>query len=161
MMSVALWVLMSFPKNDQLPASEQLRHSVAGQIGTAIEPVIKPLGYDWRIGIGLIGSFAAREVFVSTMNIVFNLEEEAETDVLRENFRRAQWPDGRPLFTPLVCLGLMVFYVYAMQCASTVAVVYRETGSWQWTAFQILYMTGLAYLAALLVYQGGRLLGFE
>lgn len=160
-MSVILWVLMTYPKHDHLPPGEQLKQSAAGQIGTVIEPVIKPLGYDWRIGIGLVGSFAAREVFVSTMNIVFNLEEDEETAALRENFRQAKWPDGRPLFTPLVCLGLMVFYVYALQCMSTIAVVYRETGSWQWTAFQLFYMSGLAYLAALLVYQGGRLLGYH
>ncbi|MBZ0165400.1 MAG: ferrous iron transport protein B, partial [Candidatus Omnitrophica bacterium] len=160
-MSIVLWVMMTYPKHDALAPHAALKKSMAGQIGTAIEPVIKPLGYDWRIGIGLVGSFAAREVFVSTMNIVFNLEEEDDTEALRENFRQAQWPDGRPLFTPLVCLGLMVFYVYALQCMSTIAVVWRETGSWQWTGFQILYMTTLAYLAALAVYQGGRVLGFS
>ena len=123
--------------------------------------MIKPLGYDWRIGIGLIGSFAAREVFVSTMSIVFNVGEDAQEDTLRESFQKATWPNGSPLFTPLVCLGLMIFYVFALQCASTIAVVYRETNSWFWPLFQFVYMAILAYLGALAVYQGGLLLGFH
>lgn len=161
LMSIVLWFLMSFPRHDQLPPHEALKKSYAGTIGTTMEPVIKPLGYDWRIGIGLIGSFAAREVFVSTMSIVFNVSEEADAVILRDEFRQAQWPDGRPLFTPLVCIGLMVFFVFAMQCMSTVAVVYRETGGWLWPTFQLLYMTGLAYIAALLVYQVGRAMGYS
>lgn len=160
-MSILLWALMSYPKPDVADSSEALKVSYAGQMGTALEPLIKPLGYDWRIGIGLVGSFAAREVFVSTMNIVFNLDAEEEADTLRESFQNAQWPDGRPLFTPLVCLSLMVFYVFALQCLSTVAIVYRETNGWRWTLFQLAYMTALAYVMALLVYQGGRLLGFS
>lgn len=160
-MSIVLWALMSFPRYDDLPASQALKMSYAGQVGTALEPVIKPLGYDWRIGIGLIGSFAAREVFVSTMNIVFNLEEETEVETLRDAFRQAQWPDGQPLFTPLVCIGLLVFFVFALQCISTIAVVWRETGGWRWAMFQLLYLTSIAYVLALLVYQGGRWLGFH
>jgi ferrous iron transport protein B len=124
-----------------------------------MEPVIKPLGYDWRIGIGLIGSFAAREVFVSTMSIVFDLDKNTQENTLREAFQKATWPDGKPLFTPLVCLSLMVFYVFALQCLSTIAVVYRETNSWQWPLFQFIYMAILAYLAAFAVYHGGRLFG--
>jgi ferrous iron transport protein B len=125
-----------------------------------MEPIIKPLGYDWRVGIGLIGSFAAREVFVSTMSIVFNLGDDAQENTLREAFQKAQWPDGRPLFTPLMCLSLMMFYVFALQCVSTIAVVYRETNSWTWPLFQFVYMALLAYAAAWVVYQGGRMLGF-
>ena len=160
-MSILLWALMSFPKADHLEPSQALKQSYAGQAGTLMEPVIEPLGYDWRIGIGLIGSFAAREVFVSTMSIVFNIDEDAEEETLRSAFAQAQWPDGRPLFTPLVCLSLMVFFVFAMQCLSTVAVVWRETNGWKWPLFQMAYMTTLAYLMSLLVFQGGRLLGFQ
>ncbi len=159
-LSVILWVLMSYPRHEGLQGSEALKASFAGRMGTAIEPVIEPLGYDWRIGIGLIGSFAAREVFVSTMSIVFNLGDEARESGLREAFQAAHWPDGRPLFTPLVCLSLMVFYVFAMQCVSTIAIVWRETNSWQWPLFQFVYMAVLAYLAALAVYQLGRMMGF-
>lgn len=159
-LSIILWGLMSYPKHDQLVGSEALKHSFAGQAGILLEPALKPLGYDWRIGIGLIGSFAAREVFVSTMSIVFNIEGDSD-EHLREAFKKAAWPDGRPLFTPLACVSLMVFYVFAMQCMSTVAVVRRETNSWVWPIFQIVYMTGLAYVLALLVYQGGLLLGFH
>lgn len=143
---------MTYPKHDHFAVDEALKQSYAGQIGTTLEPVIKPLGYDWRIGIGLIGSFAAREVFVSTMNIVFNIGGDQETTTLRNAFRQAKWPDGRPLFTPLVCVSLMVFFVFALQCMSTIAVVWRETGGWQWPLFQLIYMTVLAYCASFLVF---------
>ena len=159
-MSVVLWALMTYPKHHGLEKNEALKQSFAGQAGVMMEPIIKPLGYDWRVGIGLIGSFAAREVFVSTMSIVFNLGEDAKENTLREAFQKAQWPDGRPLFTPLMCISLMIFYVFAMQCISTIALVFHETNSWQWPLFQFFYMLILAYLASLVVYQGGRLLGF-
>ena len=160
-MSVLLWALMSYPKHQGMDASQALKSSYAGHVGMAIEPVIKPLGFDWRIGIGLVGSFAAREVFVSTMSIVFNLgKEQQDTGTLRQVFQKATWPDGRPLFSPLVCLSLMIFYVFAMQCISTIALVSRETNSWQWPCFQFGYMFILAYLASFSVYQVGRLLGF-
>jgi ferrous iron transport protein B len=160
-MSVILWALMTYPKHPELNSAQALKMSFAGQMGTAMEPFIKPLGYDWRIGIGLIGSFAAREVFVSTMSIVFNLGDSAQEGNLREAFTSAVWPDGSPLFTPLVCLSLMIFYVFALQCVSTIAVVWRETNSWKWPLFQFVYMALLAYLAALTVFQLGRLLGFQ
>ena len=159
-MSIILWALMSYPKHQGLDQAQSLKQSFAGQAGSAIEPIIKPLGFDWRVGIGLFGSFAAREVFVSTMSIVFNLDKESKEDTLRQAFQNASWPDGRPLFTPLVCLSLMVFYVFAMQCISTIALVYRETNSWQWPLFQFVYMFILAYSASFIVYQGGRMLGF-
>ncbi|MBI5150281.1 MAG: ferrous iron transport protein B [Candidatus Omnitrophica bacterium] len=161
-MSVILWALMSYPKSPAAVDSAQaVKHSFAGRMGTVLEPAIQPLGYDWRIGIGLIGSFAAREVFVSTMSIVFNIGKETQEDTLRGAFQSARWPDGRPLFTPLVCLSLMVFYVFALQCVSTIAIVHRETNSWRWPIFQFLYMAAVAYLAAFLVYQAGRLFGFS
>lgn len=157
--SVILWALMTYPKADHLSPDTALKQSFAGRLGVAMEPAIRPLGYDWRIGIGLLGSMTAREIFVSTMNIVFSLDKEADTLTLREAFSQADWPDGRPLFTPLTCLSLMVFYVFAMQCVSSLAVIRRETNSWRWPLFQLVYMTTLAYVAALLVYQGGHLLG--
>jgi ferrous iron transport protein B len=131
-------------------------------MGKAIEPAIAPLGYDWKIGIALVASFAAREVFVATMGQIYNLEDaNEESEELRDQMRAATRPDGSPLFTPLVCVSLMVFYVLAMQCISTVAIVRRETGTWRWPLFQIAYMTALAWIGSFIVYQGGKLLGFH
>jgi ferrous iron transport protein B len=164
-LSVLLWALSTYPKPSEPGATpaEAIAHIVAGRMGHALEPLIAPLGYDWKIGIGLIGSFAAREVFVSTMSIVYNVEsgEDENTEPLRDTMRGEKRPDGSPVFTPLVCIGLMAFYVLAMQCISTVAIVRRETNSWRWPLFQIGYMTSLAWIAAFIVYQGGRLLGFQ
>lgn len=163
-LSVVLWALATYPKSPDpgVTASEQLSYSFAGRLGHAVEPLIEPLGYDWKIGVGLISSFAAREVFVGTMAIIYNIEDADESSTpLRDALSADSWPDGSKVFTPLVCVGLMVFYVLAMQCISTVAVVKRETNSWRWPLFQLAYMTGLAYVAALLVFQGGRLLGFH
>ena len=164
-LSIVLWALATYPKpaNPEATPAEALAHSVAGRMGHAIEPAIAPLGFDWKIGIGLIGSFAAREVFVSTMSIVYNVESKDKEDIapLRDTMIGEKRTDGRPVFTPLVCIGLMVFYVLAMQCISTVAIVRRETNSWRWPLFQIAYMTGLAWIGAFLVYQGGKLLGFH
>lgn len=150
---------------DDLPvpeASEQLRQSFAGRAGHLIEPVIAPLGFDWQIGIGLIASFAAREVFVSTMSIVYNVgdAEEDDSSSLIGTMRAARRADGSSVWTPLTALSLMVFFVLACQCISTVAVVRRETNSWRWTAFMVLYMLVLAYAASFVIYQGGRLIGF-
>jgi ferrous iron transport protein B len=161
---IILWALMTYPKpaDPNADASTKLRHSIAGRVGTAIEPAIAPLGYDWKIGIGLVASFAAREVFVSTMGQIYNIEEADEkNEDLREQMRAERRPDGTPVFTPLVCLSVMVFYVLAMQCLSTVAIVRRETNSWRWPLFQIAYMTVLAWVGAFVVYQGGKLLGFQ
>ena len=164
-LSILLWALSTYPKPTQADATaaDAIAHSIAGRMGHALEPLIAPLGYDWKIGIGLIGSFAAREVFVSTMSIVYNVEsgDDENTEPLRDTMRGEKRADGSPVFTPLVCIGLMAFYVLAMQCISTVAVVRRETNSWRWPLFQIAYMTGLAWIAAFIVYQGGRLLGFQ
>jgi ferrous iron transport protein B len=160
-LSILLWFLATYPKIDAADASSQLAQSFAGKAGHTLEPLIKPLGFDWKIGIGLIGSFAAREVFVSTMSVVYNVEKTDGVSVpLREAMRQEKWPDGSPVYTPLACVTLMVFYVLAMQCISTVVVVRRETNSWRWPLFQIAYMTGTAYIACFLVYQGGRMLGF-
>lgn len=161
--SILLWFLSAYPKApDGTTDQQQLAQSFAGRAGHALEPVIKPLGFDWQIGIGLISSFAAREVFVSTMGVVFNAEADDDDDTapLRQALLEARWPDGRALFTPLVCFTLMIFYVFAMQCVSTVAVVRRETNSWKWPLFQIGYLTGTAWIVSLIVYQAGRALGF-
>jgi ferrous iron transport protein B len=161
--SIVLWFLTTYPKhpNPDATATEQIAQSFAGRAGHLIEPVIKPLGFDWRVGIGLITSFAAREVFVSSMGVIFGVEgADDDTTPLRDALRAAHWPTGAPLFTPLVCLVLMVYYVFAMQCMSTVAVVKRETNSWRWPLFQIAYMTGTAWLVCFAIYQAGRALGY-
>jgi len=160
--SIVLWFLAAYPKApDGATEQQQLAQSFAGRAGHTLEPVIKPLGFDWQIGIGLITSFAAREVFVSTMSVVFNAASpDDDTTPLRQALLAAKWPDGRALFTPLVCFTLMIFYVFAMQCVSTVAIVRRETNSWKWPLFQIGYLTGTAWIMSFLVYQGGRALGF-
>ncbi len=162
--SIVLWLLSTYPKHPDPLATptEQTAQSFAGQAGHLIEPAIKPLGFDWRIGIGLITSFAAREVFVSSMGVVFGVEgaDEEDTAPLRDALKAATWPEGAPVFTPLVCFTLMIFYVFAMQCMATVAVVKRETNSWRWPLFQIVYMTGTAWVLSFIVYQSGRALGF-
>ncbi len=162
--SILLWAMETYPKTSDDPA-EQLANSIAGKVGHAIEPAIAPLGYDWKIGIGLVASFAAREVFVSAMAVTYSVEEDDdEESTMRKllgKIRQATRPDGSPVFTPLTCLSLLVFYVFAMQCMSTVAIVKREMNSWKWPLFQVGYMTGFAWLAAFLVYQGGQLLGFS
>jgi ferrous iron transport protein B len=163
-LSIILWALLTYPKptNPDATPAEAIAHSIGGRMGHTIEPLIRPLGYDWKIGIGLIGSFAAREVFVGTMGIVYNIEDADESsEPLREIMMAEKHPDGRPVFTPLVCIGLMVFYVLAMQCVSTVAIVRRETNSWSWPLFQVAYMTALAWFGAFVVYQGGRLFGWQ
>ena len=146
---------------DQEEAGEKLRQSFAGRLGRAIEPALKPLGFDWKIGIGIVTSFAAREVFVSTLSVVYNVGGDSEnTASLAEVMKSERRDDGRITYTPLTGLTLMVFYVFAMQCVSTVAVVRRETNSWKWPLFQTVYMTSLAWILAFLTYQVGTRLGF-
>ena len=142
-------------------AGETLRHSFAGLAGRAIEPVIAPLGFDWKIGIGIVGSFAAREVFVSTMSTVYNASD-ADDDMknLKQTLQEQKRADGTPVYTALTAVTLMVFYVFAMQCVSTVAVVRRETSSWWWPFFQWLYMGVLAWVLAFITYHGGKMLGW-
>lgn len=178
--SVILWVLASYGPGDKLEnarenvlqesqnlrlteeglenriAAYKLEHSYAGEIGKAIEPVIKPLGFDWKIGIALITSFAAREVFVGTMSTIYSIGSvgEEETETIKNRMKAEINPEtGGPRFTPAVGFSLLVFYTFAMQCMSTLAVVYRETKGWKWPAIQLTYMTALAYVAAFTVYQ--------
>jgi ferrous iron transport protein B len=144
-------------------AGVRLEQSFAGRVGRWMEPAIAPLGFDWRIGIGLLTSFAAREVMVSTMATVFHLGDADESSrPLRDRLREAEDPrTGKRSYTPLVAVSLMVFFVLACQCMSTVAVVRRETNSWRWPIAMVLIMNAMAWLASFAVYQGGRLLGIE
>jgi ferrous iron transport protein B len=150
---------------DKAEAGANLRHSYAGRVGRLIEPVLRPLGFDWQMGVGIVSSFAAREVFVSTMSLVYNvgkMEDKASgTQTLAKTMHNLKRPDGTPVYTTLVALSLMVFYVFALQCVSTVAIVRRETNSWKWPLFQWLYMGALAWGLAFLTYQAGRLLGMQ
>jgi ferrous iron transport protein B len=146
----------------RLTAQSSLQNSYAGKIGHLLEPVIAPLGYDWQIGIGIVSSFAAREVIVSTLAIVYGVGDDGKGDdrtSLYDSLQRAKRTDGTPIFNVATCASLLVFYILAAQCLSTTAVVRRETNSWKWALFQIAYMTGLAYVAALLVYQTLRHFG--
>jgi ferrous iron transport protein B len=138
-----------------LKASARLENSYAGMLGKSIEPVIKPLGFDWKIGIALITSFAAREVFVGTMATLYSAQGDgSRTESVRDRMAEARNPDtGELVFTLPVAFSLMIFYAYAMQCMSTLAVVYRETKSWKWPLIQLVYMTAMAYVASFLVYQ--------
>jgi ferrous iron transport protein B len=131
----------------------KLENSYAGILGTAIEPGIKPLGYDWKIGIALITSFAAREVFVGTMATLYSVGDNDQGMLLRDKLHSAKKEDGTPLFTLATGISLMLFYLFAMQCMSTLAIVKRETKSWKWPIIQFVYMTGIAYVMSLIAYQ--------
>ncbi len=131
----------------------KLENSFAGILGKIIEPTIKPLGFDWRIGIALITSFAAREVFVGTMATLYSVGDDNEGLRLKDKMKAAIKPDGTPLFTLATGLSLMIFYVFAMQCMSTLAITRRETKTWKWPVVQFVYMTTLAYLMSLIAYQ--------
>jgi ferrous iron transport protein B len=173
-LSILLWALATYPKTEPAPGMSgqqaqeaQLANSALGRMGHAVEPLVAPLGYDWKIGVGILSSFAAREVFVATMGTIYGVGSDADEESvsLRDQLRaETHAATGAPVYTPLVAVGLMVFYVYAMMCMSTAAVVVRETGGgWtgvRWASFQFLWMLALAYLSALLVYQGGRALGW-
>ena len=132
-------------------------HSIAGRFGHLIEPVIRPLGYDWKMGVGLVGAFAAREVFVSTMGITYAVgdTEESGTNDLASAMQADRYPNGKPVWTPLVAVSLLVWFVLAMQCMSTLAIVRRETGGWTWPIIMLVYMNALAYVVALAVFQVG------
>ena len=190
LISIALWALATYPKcpppvgavalqeqaakltgepaaqmqaqADRLINHNALANSAAGHIGRWIEPAIKPLGFDWQIGIGIISSFAAREVIVSTLAVIYGVGEDVakeHPDSLYDSLRKAERTDGSKVFTTATCASLLVFYVLAMQCLSTQAVTRRETNSWKWPAFQLLYMTVLAYVGSLVVYQALRAFG--
>tara|TARA_B100001248_G_scaffold220746_1_gene176616 strand:- start:61672 stop:63816 length:2145 start_codon:yes stop_codon:yes gene_type:complete len=172
-LSIIMWFLTAYPQNPDLSGAERLEHSYAGIMGQYLEPVISPLGYDWKVGIGLVSAFTAREVFVSTMAIVYSVENGGggagcccgcggapKNTALASILPTQTRADGSTLFTPLTCISLMVFFIFALQCISTIAIVRQETGSWRWPIFQLIFMTSFAYIAALCIYQGGKLLGF-
>jgi ferrous iron transport protein B len=187
--TILMWLLLSYPKLEPAPETaqpdppaaasvsvapgnagvdatpsfeaRQLEQSFGGRLGKTLEPVLAPLGFDWKIGVGIVGAFAAREVFVSVMGLVYGLGDVGDDDApLRERMRAEMRADGQPVYTPLVGLSLMVFFALACQCMSTLAVVRRETQSWRWPGFLFAYMTGLAWVMSFAVYQLGRVLGF-
>jgi ferrous iron transport protein B len=177
--SVILWVLASYGPDDKIEnarkyvlsefqtegiseealndriAAFKLEHSYAGIIGKGLEPAIKPLGFDWKIGIALVTSFAAREVFVGTMATIYSIGSENEDSAtIKERMRSEINPStGSPMFTTAVGLSLLIFYTFAMQCMSTLSIVYRVTKGWKWQMFQLSYMTALAYFSSLVVFQ--------
>jgi ferrous iron transport protein B len=141
---------------------EHLANSYFARMGHGIEPVVRPLGWDWRIGLSALASFPAREVIVATLGTIFYLGDEVdeESESLFDAMRNATHADGSPLFTVPVALSIMVFFALCCQCGATLAVIRRETASWRWPLFTFGYMTGLAYVAALVVYQGATAMGF-
>ena len=157
-LSVVLWFLASYPKSETA-AHTPVEQTFAGQLGHAVEPIIKPLGFDWKIGIGLLTSFAAREVIVSSFAAIYNLQNEEENVSLIEALKNDRKADGSPTYPPIVGVALLVFFVFAAQCMSTFAIIRRETNSWLWPMVMLIYMNVLAYSAAFLIYQGGRLVG--
>ncbi|PKV62570.1 ferrous iron transport protein B [Pontibacter ramchanderi] len=140
-------------QTDNLISAYQLESSYAGKFGQAIEPAISPLGYDWKIGIALLTSFAAREVFVGTISTIYSIGEEENVSTIKDKLMSEKDADGNPFFTPARAFSLLIFYAFAMQCISTLAIVRRETKSWTWPLAQLVYMTGLAYVSAFAVFQ--------
>lgn len=159
--SIILWFLAAYPKSGQGSPADQIQHSFAGTIGKSIEPVLRPLGFDWKIGIGLITSLMQREAFISAMGTIYNIQADTDGTVsLRQAIRQDINPaTGKPTFTLLTAICLMVYYVLAMQCLATVAIMRRETNSWRWPLFQIAYMSVLAYGVTFVVYRVGILFG--
>ena len=159
-LSIILWFLETYPKSDSDDPIVQQSESFNGQIGEIIEPVVAPLGWDTRMGTAMIASFAAREVFRSSIAISYATDEEDGKE-MRDKLSVSTRSDGTALYTPLVGLSVIVFFIYALQCLPTTVIVRRETGSWKWALGQLTGMTIFAYLAALLVYQTGKLLGYS
>ena len=176
--SIIIWFITYFPSGDQkiessilneaevvqFERSQQLENSYAAQLGKAIQPIMEPLGFDWRIGVSLITAFVAREVFVSSMALIFKVTESDETlqGSLLNSMKSAKIEStGKKLFTPSTILGLIVFFVFALQCMSTVAVSKKETGSWRIPALQLIIFTSLAYLMTFITVNGLRFIGVE
>ncbi|WP_347219433.1 ferrous iron transport protein B [Chryseobacterium sp.] len=155
--SIIIWVLSYFgPKqqpNEIVASDVHLDHSYLAKMGKGIEPLIAPLGYDWKMGVGILTSFVAREVFVGTMSTLYSLEDDAPEVKVIDKMRRDVKPNGEKVFSFATGISVLLFYAFAMQCISTLAVVYRETKSWKWTGFQVAMMTGLAYFVSMIVYQ--------
>lgn len=163
--AVLIWAGTTFPRTNEQGEATHIDQSYLGQLGKSIEPVFEPLGVDWRVGVGLISAFAAREVFVATLAVIFNVpeteDEETQTQGLLQNMRSATWSEsGRPIFTPATVAGLLVFFVIALQCMSTFAVARQEMGSWKFAVSQLVLLNLLAYVLAVGLVQGLRALGF-
>ena len=140
----------------------RIERSFIGRMGHGLEPVLRPLGFDWKISAGIISAFAAREVIISALATLYSVgDSDEDSPLLRERLKADTYDDGSPVYTPLVAVSLLVFFVLALQCMSTLAIARRETNSWKWPAVMWLYMTGLAYLFSLVIYQGGQALGWE
>jgi ferrous iron transport protein B len=155
---VILWWLSAYPKvttaqGDSVEASRQLSESYAGQIGQFVSPVFAPLGYDWKLTVGVLTSFAAREVFVSTIAVLVAGSDDVEDKTIIEKIEHAKRTDGSPIFNAPTSASLLVFFVLAMQCLPTIAVTRRETGSWNWALLQLGYMTVLAWVCAFITFQ--------
>jgi ferrous iron transport protein B len=159
--AVVVWALAYYPRvenidpslTDNQAAAVQLEQSWLGRAGKFVEPAFEPLGWDWRVSSAVIAGFPAREVVVAVLGTVYAVGDEADEATLSERLKSASWPDGRPVFTLPMVLGLLIFYACCLQCAATLAVIYRETNSWRWPVFAWLYMTSIGYFGALLAYQ--------
>jgi ferrous iron transport protein B len=155
--SIIIWVLSYFgpktQKDEFVSTNVELDHSYLARMGKTIEPAIAPLGYDWKMGVGILTSFVAREVFVGTMSTLYSLDDDAPEGKVIDKMKLDVKPNGEKVFSFATGISILLFYAFAMQCASTVAVVYRETKSWRWTGFQLVMMTGLAYFVSLIAYQ--------
>ncbi|MDX2429007.1 MAG: ferrous iron transport protein B [Xanthomonadales bacterium] len=176
--AILVWVLAYFPRMDSADyqpdpvvtesldqtfidnsrSAAQMEQSWLGRIGRTIEPVFKPLGWDWRVSSAVVAGFPAREVVVAVMGTIYAVGSDADDQKLSEKLRSAKWPDGRLIFTLPMVLGLLVFYAWCLQCAATLATIRRETNSWRWPIFAWFYMTGIGYTGALVIYQVGSLL---
>jgi len=176
--AILVWTLAYFPRMDtgQSPpatlvtesvdqtsiinsqAAAQMEQSWLGRIGRTIEPVFRPLGWDWRVSSAVVAGFPAREVVVAVMGTIYAVGSEADDQRLSEKLRSAKWPDGRLIFTLPMVLGLLVFYAWCLQCAATLATIRRETNSWRWPVFAWTYMTTIGYVGALIIYQVGSAL---
>jgi ferrous iron transport protein B len=147
---------------DMEESGDLLRSSILGRMGQWVEPVVKPLGWDWRIGMAAIASFPAREIIIATLGTILNMgaDVDAESSTLKTAVMETKRDDGKPLFTLAVALSIMVFFALCCQCAATVAAIYRETNSWAWPVFTFTYMTVLAYIGAFITYQVSSLIGW-
>jgi ferrous iron transport protein B len=159
--AVLVWALAYYPRstdidpmlNDNQAAAAQLEQSWLGRAGKFVEPAFEPLGWDWRVSSAVIAGFPAREVVIAVLGTVYAVGDQADEATLSERLRSTTWPDGRPVFTFPMVIGLLIFYACCLQCAATLAVIRRETNSWRWPAFAWIYMTSIGYFGALLAYQ--------
>ena len=164
--AILVWALAYYPRatdidsalNENQAAAAQLEQSWLGRAGKFVEPAFEPLGWDWRVSSAVIAGFPAREVVVAVMGTIYAVGSDADEQNLSEKLRSAKWPDGKPIFTLPMVLGLLVFYAWCLQCAATLATIHRETNSWRWPIFAWSYMTTIGYTGALVIYQVGSLI---